>query len=80
MMFFHSPSMWKVVKDAPNHGPTNMIGLSQTSHEILEDGDVPICPVVLSNPDSVQSSFNHYCDRTGILLYTFCAEVNTICI
>ena len=64
------------MKDAPNHVPMNMIGLAQTSREILEDGDVPIFLVVLSTPDSLQ--FN--CDRTGILLSTLCLEVNTICI
>ena len=37
-----------MVKDAPNHVPMNMIVLSQTSREILEDGDVPIFLVVLS--------------------------------
>ena len=46
-MFFPSPSTWKTVKDAANHVPMNMIGLAQTSREIIEDGDVPIFPVVL---------------------------------
>ena len=32
----------------------NVIGLSQTSREILEDGDVPIYLVVLITPDSLQ--------------------------
>ena len=68
--------MCKMVKDAPNYVPMNMIGLAQTSREILEDGDVPIFPVVLSTPDSLQ--FN--CDCTGIPLSTLCIEVNTICI
>ena len=51
-MFFPSPSTWKMVKDAPNHVPMNMIGLAQTSREILEDGDIPIFPVVLITPNS----------------------------
>ena len=41
-MFFPSPSTWKMVKDAPNHVPIIMIGLSQISCEILKDIDVPI--------------------------------------
>ena len=53
-MFFPSPSTWKIVKDTPNHVPMNMIGLAQTSREILEDGDVPIFPVVLITPDFLQ--------------------------
>ena len=79
-MFFPSPSTWKMVKDAPNHVPMKIIGLSQTSREILEDSDVPIFPVVISTLGSLQSSLNHYCDCTGIPLSTFCTEVNTICI
>ena len=75
-MFFPSPSMCKMVKDAPNYVPMNMIGLAQTSRKILEEGDVLIFPVVLSTPDSLY--FNY--DRTGIPLSTFCVEVNTICI
>ena len=75
-MFLPSPSTWNMVKDAPNNVPINMIGLSQTSREILKEGDVPILPVVISNPDSVQFNF----DYTGILLSTFCVEFNTICI
>ena len=69
-MFFPSPSTWKMVKYTPNHVLTNMIGLAQTSREILEDGDVTILPVVLSTPDSLQ--FN--CDCTGIPLSIFCME------
>ena len=65
-----------MVKYAPNHIPMNMIGLNQTSREILKDGDVPISPVVLSASDSLQFNF----DRNGILLSTFYVEVNTICI
>ena len=67
-----------MLRDAPNHVPMNMIGLAQTSHETLKDCDVPILPVVLSTLDFLQSSLNHYCDLTGILLSTFCVEVNTI--
>ena len=36
-----------MVKSTTNNIPMNMIGLSQTSHEILEDGDTLIFPVVL---------------------------------
>ena len=61
--------------DAPNHVPMNMIGLSQTSHEILEDGNVPMFLVVLSTPDSL-----HFSDNTGIPLSTLGVEVNKICI
>ena len=50
-MFLPSPSTWNMVKDAPNHVPMNMIGLVQTSRKILEDGDVPIFPVVLFTPN-----------------------------
>ena len=57
-MFFPSHSTWKTMKDAPNHVPMNIIGLAQTSREILEDGDVPLFIVVLSTPDSLQSSLN----------------------
>ena len=39
-----------MAKDAPNDIMTNIIGLSQNSHEILEDGDVPISPMVLITP------------------------------
>ena len=46
-MFFPSPSMCKVVKGYPNHVVMNMIGLAQTSREIIEDLDVPILLVVL---------------------------------
>ena len=75
-MYFPSTSTWKRVKDAPNYVPMNMIGLAQTSCEILEDGYVQIFPVVLSTPDYLH--FN--CGRTGIPLSTFCAEFNKICI
>ena len=73
-MFFPSPSTWKMVKDAPNHVPMNMVGLAHTSREIPEDGVVPIFPVVISIPYSKQ--FNCYC--TGIMLSTFYVEVDTI--
>ena len=79
-MFFPSLSTWNMVKDAPNHVPMNMIVLVHTSHEILEDGDVPIFQLVLSTPDPQQLSINHHCDRTGIPLSTFYIEVNKICI
>ena len=69
-----------MVKYAPNYVPMNMIGLAQTSREILEDGDVPIFLVVLSTPYSLQLSLYHHCDLTGIRLSTFYVEVNTICI
>ena len=46
-MLFPSPYTWNMAKDAPNHVPIKMIGLSHTSSEILEDGDVPIFLVVL---------------------------------
>ena len=52
-MFFPSPSTWKMMKDALNHFPMNMICLSQASREILENGDVPIFTVVLSTPYSL---------------------------
>ena len=42
------------MKDTLNHVPINMIGLAQTSCEILEDGDVPISSVVLITPYSLQ--------------------------
>ena len=77
-MFFSSPSTWNKVKDAPNHVPMNMIGLAQTSRKIIEDVDVPIFRVVISTPDSLQSSLNHYCDCTVIPLSTFCAEVDDL--
>ena len=75
-MFFPSPSMWKMVKEDPKYVMTDITGLAKTSHEIIEDGHVPIFPVVLSNPDSLQLN----CDPTGIPLFTFCMEVHTICI
>ena len=55
-MLFHSSSTWKMAKDAPNNVTMNMIGLAQTSREILEDGDVPIFQVVSINSDSLQLS------------------------
>ena len=75
-----SPFTWKMSKDSPNHVPMNMIDLSQTSQEILEDGDVQIFPVFLSNSDPLHLSLNHHYDRTIIPLSTFCVEVHTICI
>ena len=80
-MFFSSPSTWKMVKDDPSYVPMNMIGLSQTSRKILEEGDAPIFPVVLITLDSLQPSVQtNNCDLTVIPLSTFYAEVNTICI
>ena len=74
-MLFPLPSTWNMVKDAPNNVLMNMIGLAQTSRKKIKDSDVPIFPVVLSTLDSL-----HFCDRTGIPLSIFCAEINTICI
>ena len=79
-MFFPSPSKWNMVKDAPNHGLMNMIGSAHNSREILEDSDFPIFFVVLSTPDFLQLSSDHYYYPTGILLSTFRVAVNTICI
>ena len=45
-----------MVKDAPNHILMNMIGSDQTSHKILEYGDVPILPVVLIIPKVLRYS------------------------
>ena len=53
-MFFPSPSTWKMVQNTPNHVPMNTIGLDKTSREILKDVDVPLLPVVLITPDSIQ--------------------------
>ena len=39
-------STWKMVKEAPNHVQMNMVGYSQTSLKILEDGNILIFPVV----------------------------------
>ena len=44
------------MKDAPNHVLTKMIGLAQTSHEILKDSDVTIFLVVISDPDQYGST------------------------
>ena len=33
-------STWKMVKDASNNILMNMIGLDQTSREIIKDGDI----------------------------------------
>ena len=54
-MFFPSPFTWNMVKDAPNHVPTKMIGFAHTSQKIIEDDDVLILPVVLINPDSTNA-------------------------
>ena len=79
-MFFPSHSKIMVMNDTPNHFPMNILGLAQTSRKILEEGDVLIFLVVLSTLDHLQSSLNHYCDRTGFPLSTFYMEVNKICI
>ena len=50
-MVFPSPFTRKMVKDAPNNVLMKMIGLDQTSRKIIKDGDVPIFPVVLINPN-----------------------------
>ena len=55
-MFFPSPFNWKMAKDNPNYILMKMIGLDQTSHEILQDGDVPIFTVGLINPDFLHPS------------------------
>ena len=52
-MFFPSLSMWKLVKDAPNHIPMNIIGLAQTSRKMLKDSGVPIFLVFINTPDSL---------------------------
>ena len=71
-MFFPSPSTWNMVKDSPDHVPMNIIGLSQTSREILEDGDVPILPVVLITPDYLQLTVivpvSHYTNYARTLI------------
>ena len=41
-----------MVKNAPNHIPMNMIGLAQTSGEILKSGDILIFPVILIIPEA----------------------------
>ena len=79
-MFFPSLSMLKMVKDDPNHVPMNMIGLAQTSREIIEDGDVQIFLVLLSTPDPLQLSLHYHCGRTSFPVSVLCVEVNTICI
>ena len=79
-MFFPSPSTCKMVKDAHNHVMINIIGLSQTSRDILEDGDVPIFPVVLITPTRKVYLKATCLSKVGIIVSTFCVEVNTICI
>ena len=49
-------STWKMVKDAHNHIPMNMIVLFQTSHETLKDGYILIFPVVLITPKAFRPS------------------------
>ena len=71
-MFFPPPSTWKMVKDAHNHVPMKMIGLTHTSHEILKNSDVPIFPVVWITQDSLQLtgivSVSHYSPSAWSLL------------
>ena len=55
-MFFPSPSMGNMVKDVPNNFPMNIIGLAQTSLEILEDSDILIFTVVLITPKALLPS------------------------
>ena len=55
-MFFPLPFNWKMAKENPNHVLINMIGLDQTSQEIIKDGDVPIFTVGLITPDPLQPS------------------------
>ena len=43
-----------MVKYSPNHVTMNMIGSSQTSCEIIKDGDVPIFLVVLITQNALQ--------------------------
>ena len=45
-----------MVKDAPNNIPMNMIGLAQTSCEILEDRDILIYPVIWITPEALRPS------------------------
>ena len=47
-------STWKVVKDAPNYVPMNVIGLAQTSREIPKDIDVLIFLLVLITPKALR--------------------------
>ena len=44
-----------MVKEAPNHIPMNVIGSAQISHDILEEGDVPILLVVLITPKALHN-------------------------
>ena len=61
-----------MVKDVLNHIINNMIGSAKTSHKILEDGDVPIFPVVLITPKSFwyshSRSGSHYTSLAWILI------------
>ena len=45
-----------MVKESPNHITMNMIGLSQTSREILEEGDILIFLVVLITQKALRPS------------------------
>ena len=46
-MFFPSPFTWKMMKDAPSHIMTNMIGYAHIYLKILEDRYILILPVIL---------------------------------
>ena len=50
-----------MVKDAPNYIKMNMIGLDQTSREILKDGDILISPVVLITLKALRNN----CSQSG---------------
>ena len=45
-----------MVKDTPNHTLMNIIGLSHTSREILEDGGILIFLLVLIAPKTLRPS------------------------
>ena len=45
-----------MVKDAPNHILMNIIGYTQTSRKILEEGDILKSPVVLITQKSLGRS------------------------
>ena len=79
-MIFPSSSILKMVKYDPNPVPMNMIGLAQTSREIIEDGDVQIFLVVLNTLDPLQLSLHYHCGRTSFPVSTLCVEIGTICI
>ena len=71
-MLSPSPSARKMVKDAPNNTPDNIVGQAQNPREIHEDSDISILPEVLINPTCMVLN-NRY--KVGIILYAFCTEV-----